>query len=129
MPLALPLPRVPAEGPTRRWAEDLTRALERNLETGTPVGLVSFGQIWGSVTPSPVPDGTTTVFTIPQTILMTGDGRPLATLIHGRDRLLYAESDPPTVGRWWLRQNPQRVVVGEPPLVGEYFKFEMLVGA
>jgi hypothetical protein len=69
-------------------------------------------------------NGVATEFLSPVAVRLDTAGRPQAVLFRGASADLYDDNDPPEAGAWHLRAgNPQTIVMGSVPQVGEYLAF------
>jgi hypothetical protein len=130
----IPLPSMPRlQG---LWTD--TRELLQNYLGTTAARLTNWVQTVSDtvtsiiLTPTvlvPVPDGTTTTFTVPLTIQTDAQGVPQALLVVGGTVVAVSPQDPPPAGHWVLQQTMagQQIVLGTAPKATDAAFFAFLV--
>ena len=108
-----------------RWAQSLVVYLTQSLTpiSGNVATVARASMIYGEPI-SGTMDGSNTVFTFDYNIAIGLNGKPQATLNWRRAKQFYTDQDPPPYGFWTLRQNPQQIVLGEAPALGDELEFD-----
>lgn len=130
--LNLPRPLF-LDSPTRKWAEDLIRALEQRFAQDER-GTVRRENMRTDVKPIGDKNGGNTEFVVPHRFLIDEAGAPVGALFWKTGFLTYTVSLTPGAGEWTVVDGiagkvpgETTIRMGDAPLAGDELVFPMLV--